>query len=254
MVYTVFPWDSFIVNISMHFWATVDVVWLGCRGDLVLPVRGGGGAGRALYEERLLSRSLCGDLACTAQVASVIQPYIVLILILDWGLQISHIRKKIHTPSIQPRDACPLITSELYIIALFTHTCHTPTLYGVLLFSLNYARLKLLKNVLSGMYVGCPIMNIVHLYLKKLGVPQLKDLHKIQMCRLMYNFTNDILPRSLSDLFITNANVHTHNTRQRDDPHISSRKTSFLSRTFVHQGPMRVHVFFFELGIVTIWI
>ena len=39
----------------------------GSQGDPVSPVRGG--AGRALYEERLLSRSLC-----------VIQPYIVLIL------------------------------------------------------------------------------------------------------------------------------------------------------------------------------
>ena len=55
-----FPRDSFIVNISMHFWATVDVVWLGSQGDLVSPVRGG--ASRALYEERLLSRSLCGVL------------------------------------------------------------------------------------------------------------------------------------------------------------------------------------------------
>ena len=59
MVFHGFPRDSFIVDISMHFWATVDVVWLGCRGDLVSPVRGG--AGRALYEERILSRSLCGD-------------------------------------------------------------------------------------------------------------------------------------------------------------------------------------------------
>ena len=58
MVYTV-PRDSFIVNISMHFWATVDVVWLDCQGDLMSPVRRG--AGRALYEERLLSHSLCGD-------------------------------------------------------------------------------------------------------------------------------------------------------------------------------------------------
>ena len=54
------------------------------------------------------------------------------------------------------------------------------------------------------------------------------------MCRLMYNFTNDILPRSLSDLFTTNANVHAHNTRQCDDLYILY---SFLSRTFVHQGP-----------------
>ena len=54
-----FPWDSFIVNISMHFWTTLDITCSGSQGDLVSPVRGG--AGRALYEERLLSRGLCGD-------------------------------------------------------------------------------------------------------------------------------------------------------------------------------------------------
>ena len=55
-----FPRDSFIVNISMHFCATLDMTCLGSQGDLVSPVCGG--AGRALYEERLLSRSLCDDL------------------------------------------------------------------------------------------------------------------------------------------------------------------------------------------------
>ena len=55
-----FPRDSFIVNISMHFWATLDMTCSGSQGDIVSPVRGG--AGRALCEERLLSRSLCGDL------------------------------------------------------------------------------------------------------------------------------------------------------------------------------------------------
>ena len=54
-----FPRDSLIVNISMHFWATLDMTCSGSQGDPVSPVRWG--AGRALYEERLLSRSLCGD-------------------------------------------------------------------------------------------------------------------------------------------------------------------------------------------------
>ena len=35
-----FPRDSFIVNISMHFWATLDMTCSGSQGDLVLPVRG----------------------------------------------------------------------------------------------------------------------------------------------------------------------------------------------------------------------
>ena len=34
------PRDSFIVNISMHFWATLDMTCSGSQGDLVSPVRG----------------------------------------------------------------------------------------------------------------------------------------------------------------------------------------------------------------------
>ena len=54
-----FPRDSFIVNISMHFGATLEVACSGCHSDLVSYVRGG--AGRALCGKRLLSRSLYGD-------------------------------------------------------------------------------------------------------------------------------------------------------------------------------------------------
>ena len=46
-----FPRDSFIVNIIMHFGATLEVACSGCHSDLVSYVRGG--AGRAPYEERL---------------------------------------------------------------------------------------------------------------------------------------------------------------------------------------------------------
>ena len=34
-----FPRDSFTVNISMHFWATLDMTCSGSQGDLVSPVR-----------------------------------------------------------------------------------------------------------------------------------------------------------------------------------------------------------------------
>ena len=46
-----FSRDSFIVNISMHFGATLEVACSGCHSDLVSYVHGG--AGRAPYEERL---------------------------------------------------------------------------------------------------------------------------------------------------------------------------------------------------------
>ena len=59
-IYMGFPRDSFVIDISMHFWATLNVACSGSHGDLVSPVRGG--EGRALCEKCLLSCSLCGDL------------------------------------------------------------------------------------------------------------------------------------------------------------------------------------------------
>ena len=159
---------------------------------------------------------------------------------LDWGLQISHIRKKIASGSYAINSAKRCLSVD-NLRTLFYSFFHSHLSYANIIWcstfqsklrTLEVAQKRAIRNVCGVSYNehSSPL-------LKKLGVPQLKDLHKIQLCRLMYNFTHDILPRSsLSDLFITNANVHAHNTRQRDDPHIS-RKTSFHSRTFVHQGP-----------------
>ena len=58
--YIQFARDSFIINISMYFGATSEVACSGCHSDLVSYVRGG--AGRALWDTRLVLGSLCGDL------------------------------------------------------------------------------------------------------------------------------------------------------------------------------------------------
>ena len=50
----------------MHFWATLDMTCSGSQGDLVSPVRGG--AGRALYEERLLSGGDFSEFRCKSLV------------------------------------------------------------------------------------------------------------------------------------------------------------------------------------------
>ena len=135
---------------------------------------------------------------------------------LDWGLQISHIRKKIASGSyaINSAKRCMSVDNLRTLYYSFVHShlsyaniiwCST---FQSKLRTLEVAQKRAIRNVCGVSYNehSSPLF-------KKLGVPQLKDLHKIQMCRLMYNFTNDILPRSLSDLFITNANVHEHNTR-----------------------------------------
>ena len=54
-----FSRETFIINISMYFGATLEVACSGCHSDLVSYVRGG--AGRAPWNMRLVSGRVCGD-------------------------------------------------------------------------------------------------------------------------------------------------------------------------------------------------
>ena len=45
------------------------------------------------------------------------------------------------------------------------------------------------------------------------------------------------LPKQLTDLFIPNSNIHSHDTRHRYDPHIRQRNTDKSSRYFIHKAP-----------------
>ena len=45
----------------------------------------------------------------------------------------------------------------------------------------------------------------------------------------------------LHDLFIPNTEIHEHNTRNKDNPHVLARKTNFISNTFLHQSPKIWH-------------
>ena len=53
----------------------------------------------------------------------------------------------------------------------------------------------------------------------------------------MYSFSNGQLPQSLQSLqclFTLNVDVHQHNTRHHKDPHVVSRKSSVVSKSFIH--------------------
>ena len=51
----------------------------------------------------------------------------------------------------------------------------------------------------------------------------------------MYSYTKGSLPTPLyMDMFITNTDIHLHNTRNVNNPHIQSRRTKSLR----HMGPI----------------
>ena len=57
---------------------------------------------------------------------------------------------------------------------------------------------------------------------KKLNIPKVDDLFKIQICKFMYLFINCMLPESLMNIFTPNSGVHNYNTRQKYFPHVNT--------------------------------
>ena len=53
----------------------------------------------------------------------------------------------------------------------------------------------------------------------------------------MYSFSNGQLPQTLQCLSTLNADVHQHNTRHHKDPHVVSRTSSVVSKSFIHAAP-----------------
>ena len=63
---------------------------------------------------------------------------------------------------------------------------------------------------------------------KNLNTLPLIGLYELVTVTFMYLHQRNELPLPLQTLFITNANIHEHNTRHRNDPHIITRRTETL--------------------------
>ena len=53
----------------------------------------------------------------------------------------------------------------------------------------------------------------------------------------MYAATNKLLPSKLSTLYQQNTEIHNHQTRQANNPHIRYRKTIKAGTSINHKGP-----------------
>ncbi len=72
---------------------------------------------------------------------------------------------------------------------------------------------------------------------KELNILKINDIHMLQVAKYMYNMKRGTLPTPLSKQIKLNANMHTHNTRNRNNPHVTERRTKLASRCLRHKGP-----------------
>jgi len=71
-----------------------------------------------------------------------------------------------------------------------------------------------------------------------LNLLKLNDMIDFSMLRLMYLHSKNSLPSPVLNLFNTNRDIHTYNTRHRNDPIIIRRNFSLLNKSFLCKGPL----------------
>ena len=72
-------------------------------------------------------------------------------------------------------------------------------------------------------------------------VLKLSDIYHLQLGKCMYSFTSNKLPNPLLTIYTPNYEIHNHNTRQRNNPHIKSHRTKRASNSITIKGPEYWH-------------
>ena len=72
---------------------------------------------------------------------------------------------------------------------------------------------------------------------KNLKILPLEEIYKIQLSKLMFMHTRHELPTPLMELFTVNNAIHSHDTRQKMDPHVRKSNLQSTSRSLLHRAP-----------------
>jgi hypothetical protein len=73
---------------------------------------------------------------------------------------------------------------------------------------------------------------------KMLRILKLQELHKLHVACFMYKVHMGLLPCHFLDMFQTNTAIHSYNTRQADNYHVTFSRTNLMKSTIRIAGPL----------------
>ena len=155
---------------------------------------------------------------------------------LSWGPHVNLVKNKLNS-ALYLLNQLKHTLSTTHLKMLYYALFHSHLNYGLLLWSntktsnLNYI-LKLQKKAIKCIYHG---RNTSFSDSKILNVYKLRTL---SLYKFMYRYSRKQLPTNIHSLFTINSDIHTHNTRQANVPHVSKFRYKQTLNCFLNQGPL----------------
>jgi hypothetical protein len=159
---------------------------------------------------------------------------------LDWHEHIRYIKNKLNS-SIYVMRKTKNILSPTHLLILYYSLIYPYLDYGITLwgsthstyvgtiYKLQKTTMRIIANVKYNDH-SSPLF-------KNLNILKLEDIYKLKVANYMYAFNKQILPSPLMNIILFNSNMHEHNTRNKENPHINARRTIITSNSLRHKGP-----------------
>jgi hypothetical protein len=159
---------------------------------------------------------------------------------LEWHDHINYIKNKLNSSLYALRKVKNILKTN-HLITLYYSLIYPYIDYGISLWGSTHSthinkifikQKKAIRIVTRAEYNAhtSPLF-------KKLNIIKLHDIYILQVAKYMYNFSQQTLPLPLTHIITFNEDIHTHDTRNRNNPHISQRRVSIASNCLRHKGP-----------------
>jgi len=136
---------------------------------------------------------------------------------LQWDEHIQHVTSKLSSGAYAI-NASKRILSQDNLKQLYYSLVYPHLTYGILLwgsaFKYKLRKIEVTQNKVVRNILNAPYNSSTATLYKHLNMLKLSDIYKIQLGKLMYDYTHAKLPRPLLDIFTPNITIHDHNTRK----------------------------------------
>lgn len=159
---------------------------------------------------------------------------------LDWKEHVVFVRNKISS-SIYAINKVKHFMNRTHLLTLYYSLVYPYLDYGITLWGstcqtyLNkiIVMQKRAVRIISGSTYNCHSDPLF----KRLNILKLNDIYELKVAKHMYAIHHNSLPLALRNMFVINRDIHTHQTRNRHNPHVTIRRTNVSSNTIRHKGP-----------------
>jgi len=159
---------------------------------------------------------------------------------LDWNVHLDYVKNKLNS-SLYAMRRVKHILSKNHLMTLYYSLIYPYIDYGITMWGsatkIHTNKITLLQKKAVRIISNARYNDHTEPLFRELKILKLDDIYKLKLNKFMFSLNSGLLPSPLSNMIISNRDVHVHYTRNRNNPHIEQRQTKRASNMLKHLGP-----------------